>query len=102
MTTVNFEQVHNYYERLVFEEVLSRSADYPAFTADMLADVACVALNRMPVRYVRHDVDLAFYLTEQERHDIEQVMRTVLPYAFNYVGDRASKNVPSLPATPAG
>ena len=41
---VNFEQVHNYYERLVFEEVLNRSSAFPAFTAEMLADVACLAV----------------------------------------------------------
>ncbi len=84
---VNFEQVHNYYERLVFEEVLYRSAEHPGFTAEMLADVACVALNRMPVRYVRHEVDLVFYLTEKERQDIEQAMDSALTYAFAYVGD---------------
>ncbi len=84
---VNFEQVHNYYERLVFEEVISRSAAFPAYTAEMLADVACVALNRMPVRYVRHEVDLVFYLTEAERHEIEQAMESALTYAFGYVGD---------------
>ena len=40
---INFEQVHNYYERLVFEDVARQSEAHPAFTADMLADVACVA-----------------------------------------------------------
>jgi AmiR/NasT family two-component response regulator len=85
--TVNFEQVHNYYERLVFEEVLSRRAKHPEFTPEMLADVACVALNRMPVRYVRHEVDLVFYMTEQERHDIELAMEAALSYAFTYVAD---------------
>jgi hypothetical protein len=84
---VNFEQVHNYYERLMFEEVLARRANHPAFTAEMLADVACVALNRMPVRYVRHEVDLVFYLTEQERHAIELAMEAALSYAFTYVAD---------------
>jgi hypothetical protein len=84
---VNFEQVHNYYERLVFEEVLSRSSEFPAFTSEMLADVACVALNRMPVRYVRHEVDLVFYLTERERHEIELAMESALTYAFDYVGN---------------
>ena len=40
----------------------------------MLADVACVALNRLPARYVRHDVDMVFYLTEQERKVINVSM----------------------------
>jgi len=88
----NFEQVHNYYERLVFEEVARRSEDHPEFTPDMLGDVACVALNRLPARYVRHDVDLMFYLTEQERHAIDLSMEEVLQFAFSFVKDRASKS----------
>jgi len=87
----NFEQVHNYYERLVFEAVLRRSEQYPDFTTDMLVDVACVALNRLPARYVRHDVDLMFYLTEQERHAIEHSMEAAMDYAFAFVASRSAK-----------
>jgi hypothetical protein len=87
----NFEQVHNYYERLVFEDVARLSETYPDFTADMLGDVACVALNRLPARYVRHDVDMMFYLTEHERHAIEQAMAEALAFAFAFVTERAAK-----------
>lgn len=88
---INFEQVHNYYERLVFEEVARLSESYPAYGADMLADVACVALNRLPARYVRHDVDLIFYLTEQERRTIEESIIEALSFAFDFVGERMAK-----------
>jgi hypothetical protein len=88
----NFEQVHNYYERLVSEEVVRRAPKYENFTTDMLADVACVALNRLPARYVRHDVDLMFYLTEHERHAIELSMEAAMDFAFNYVAQRAAKS----------
>jgi hypothetical protein len=88
----NFEQVHNYYERLVFEEIVRRSEQHENFTTDMLADVACVALNRLPARYVRHDVDLVFYLTEHERHAIELSMAAAMDYAFNFVAERAAKS----------
>ena len=89
---LNFEQVHNYYERLIFEEVASRSGNYQDFNSDMLADVACVALNRLPARYVRHDVDMMFYLTENERHVIEQSIEDVLKFAFGFVQDRLAKS----------
>lgn len=88
---INFEQVHNYYERLVFEEVVRRASVHAHFNSDMLADVTCVALNRLPARYVRHDVDLMFYLTEQERQAIELSMEEALQYAFRLVGERAAK-----------
>jgi hypothetical protein len=87
----NFEQVHNYYERLVFEEVARRSEQYQDFSPDMLGDVACVALNRLPARYVRHDVDLMFYLTEQERHAIELSLEEVLQFAFGFVLERSAR-----------
>ena len=86
-----FEQVHNYYERLVFEEVARRAESNPDFTVDMLCDVACVALNRLPARYVRHDVDLMFYLTEHERHAIDLSLEEVLQYVFRFVQERANK-----------
>jgi hypothetical protein len=88
----NFEQVHNYYERLVFEEVVRRADDHPEFTPDMLGDVACVALNRLPARYVRHDVDMMFYLTEHERHAIELSLEDALQFGFGFVLERASKS----------
>lgn len=86
----NFADVHNYYERLVFEHVAQWADRHRDFTPDMLADVACVVLNRMPARYVRHDVDLIFYLTEHERHAIEQAMAEALEFAFPFVRGRTS------------
>ena len=88
---INFEQVHNYYERLVFEAVASLSDAYPAYTADNLADVACVALNRLPARYVRHDVDMMFYMTEKERLAIDDSLNEALSFAFAFVGKRMLK-----------
>lgn len=85
---IHFEQVHNYYERQVFEAVARLSESHPAYGADMLADVACVALNRLPARYVRHDVDMMFYLTERERHTIEESLDEALSFAFGFVGER--------------
>ena len=94
----NFEQVHNYYERLVFEDVarISQQPRYHVFTADMLADVACLALNRLPVRYVRHDVDMMFYMTEQERATIERSLTEVMTFAFAFVEERTARSARAL------
>ncbi len=89
---INFEQVHNYYERLVFDRVVQRSELHPEFSADMLADAACVALNRLPARYVRHDVDMMFYLTGSERQVTEQVIEESLTFAFRFVAERVAAN----------
>jgi hypothetical protein len=76
----------------VSEEIVRRSVQHENFTTDMLADVACVALNRLPARYVRHDVDLVFYLTEHERNAIELSMAAAMDFAFIYVAERAAKS----------
>jgi len=88
---INFEQVHNYFERIVFEDVVRLASQYPDYTADMLADVAGVALNRLPARYVRHDVDMMFYLTETERRSIEDSLREAIDFSFAFVGQRMAK-----------
>eukprot|EP01031_Cornospumella_fuschlensis_P018626 gene18626-22810_t len=93
----NFEQVHNYYERLVFEEVVRRSQAYPDFSNDMLADVSCVALNRLPPRYIRHEVDFSFYLTEHERLEIDNAIVEAVSYAFNFVQARTALRSPAAP-----
>ena len=64
---------------------------HPGFTSDMLADVACVALNRLPARHVQHDVDMMFYLTEHERHANEHSMAEGLSFAFDFVAHRVVK-----------
>jgi len=68
---VDFSSVHNHYERLVFEAVLQRASDYQNLDAQALPDVACVALNRMGSRYIRHAVDLTFNMTAKQRTGID-------------------------------
>lgn len=88
---MSIEQIHNYYERLVVDEVFNRVRDNPDVTADMVADMACVALNRLPARYVRHDVDLVFYLTEAERHQSEAAMANAISDAIDLVLTRSQQ-----------
>ena len=60
--TMNFENIHNYYEKLVLDHMHEHLIDRQGITdQNLLEDVACVALNRLPTRYVRHDVDTAFF-----------------------------------------
>ena len=88
----SLEQIHNYYERLVLDEVVRRVRENPNVTADMVADMACVALNRLPARYVRHDVDLVFYLTESERHQSDSAMAAAIDHAFALVMERSNSH----------
>jgi hypothetical protein len=49
-----------------------------------------VALNRLPTRYIRHQVDLAFYLTEKERQENEKQVNEAVSYAFEFVQARVA------------
>lgn len=89
----SIEQIHNYYERLVLDEVIRRVRGMADVTDDMVADMACVALNRLPARYVRHDVDLVFYLTENERHQSDQAMEAAITHALALVLERSHQSL---------
>lgn len=84
----DFESLRNYYERQVVEQVRQHAPNYPMMTDENLPDVACVALNRLPPRYIRHEVDLAFYLTEKERNNNEKQVTDAVKYAFEFVQAR--------------
>ena len=56
------DTIHNYYEVSVTEEV-RKQLDGNLDNTEYVADVICVALNHLPPRYIRHDVDMAFYLS---------------------------------------
>ena len=90
--TADFSSLYNHDEREVFAAVLDSSKDYPeiAISNDLLCDVACVALNRLPPRYIRHEVDFSFYLTEHERLEIDNAISEAVSYAFNFVQARTA------------
>lgn len=88
-----YGSVHNYYERLVFEQ-LRRASDRAASDANFMADVACVALNHLPPRYVRHDVDMTFFLSPTEHEEILNKVAKAVNDAVVYVEARAQRESP--------
>jgi len=87
--SAHFESLFNHNERIVFEAVNASAPHYPHLaTPELLADVACVALNRLPPRYIRHEVDFAFYLTDRERIESERATGEAVAHAFEFVQAR--------------
>lgn len=89
--------VHNYYERLVLQEIYQQSERVQNGDRDFLADVACVALNRLPPRYIRHDVDMTFFMSPQDMMEIERKVSQSVTDALNYVESRERGEDPKLP-----
>ena len=88
--TTDFSSIHNHYERAVFNAVLETRARYPQIAESLLPDVACVALNRLPSRYIRHTVDLVFYQTEKERLEADRLVNDAVGFAFEFVQARVA------------
>lgn len=82
--------IHNFYEKAVFASVLEQAQHHPHLqdNDDTLADIACVALNKLPPRYIRHEVDFAFYLTDKERSENELAIAAAVGFAFEFVQAR--------------
>ena len=85
-TTV--DSIHNFYEKHVIAEIVHQS-ERARGDSDFLSDVACVALNHLPPRYIRHDVDMTFFLSPQEQTEIQDKVTAAVKEAINYVSERA-------------
>ena len=89
---MNFDGIYNYYERLVYDEVLKElNGRKLPFDIDTAEDIACLALNQLPARYVRHSIDTAFYLGGHEREEIHQAVITAVLKALEQVMKNPSR-----------
>jgi len=78
-----FENIHNYYEQIVLRHILETLGQQE--DRDFIEDIACVALNQLPARYVKHNVDMVYYLTAEEREAMQQQIEKAVTHAIEYV-----------------
>lgn len=79
-------EIHNYYEHLVFEYIdLNIVPKSKGKSDDYFLDIACVALNKLPTRYVRYEVDMAFFLHQQDRLDMQTAVSNAINEAKAYI-----------------
>ncbi len=79
-----FDNINNYFEKLVFDVIQSKLNEIDN-DEDFLGDIACVALNQLPARYVRHNVDMVFYMTGEEREQNQILVEDAVIMAIDYV-----------------
>ncbi|MCP3687740.1 MAG: late competence development ComFB family protein [Gammaproteobacteria bacterium] len=88
----SFSSIQNYYERLVFEFINDVLIDqYSDMDDDFFLDVACYGLTRLPSRYMRHEIDMAFYLAPGERTEMFNQVRDALLSAAEFIYTRRKK-----------
>ena len=90
---MDFSSIHNYYEHLVTDyiitEVIPRMPDkHP----DFLLDVACFALSKLPSRYMRHEIDMAFYMSIAERLKMVDDVKTQVENAIVFIEKNFNKD----------
>lgn len=78
------DDIHNYYEKLVMQYFDSINIE-EKYDADFIADLTCVVLNQLPTRYIRHEVDMAFYLPPSERFDMEAKVKKAISKALEFM-----------------
>lgn len=78
------DDIHNYYENLVLSyfSILKIEESYDG---DYIADLTCVVLNQLPCRYIRHEVDMSFYLPASERFEMENKVKTAVTKAMEFM-----------------
>ncbi len=84
MSMSDLETVHNYYERKVFQEVHENYHD-SGLDSDQLADMACIALNRIAPKYIRYDIDMSFYMSSSEYHEHRQLVKKAVKKAYKKI-----------------
>lgn len=82
--------ITNYYERLVSDHLwhLLRE-ETPTPTQSFLEDVACVALNSLPARYIRHRVDMGSHMSEADYLTMEAEVDAAVKQAIEKVRSRS-------------
>ncbi len=84
------DDIHNYYEHLIVERIqelqLEKSKD-----ADYLADLCCLALNQVPPRYIRYEVDMAFYLPQNEKQQMQMNVNNAIEKAMRFLDGEAQR-----------
>ena len=85
---MNFDTISNYYEKQVYHQIDTLLGKEFVDDPDFLADIACVALNSLPPRYIRHHVDMAFYMTSSERSQMDESISRAVLDAVDFVQSR--------------
>jgi hypothetical protein len=79
---------------LVLEQIQAMGF-YQSQTTDFIADLTCLVLNQLPPRYIRYEVDMAFFLPLSERTQMETnvslAVTTAIEYLETHTGEASSE-----------
>jgi len=76
------DDIHNYYEKLVVDL-------FNELKLEDKHDLTCIVLNQLPTRYIRHEVDMSFYLPASERFEMQGKVKVAYNKAIEFMQSNA-------------
>ena len=90
---MNFASLYNYYEHLVFDHISHHlMQQYKEQDEEFFLDVACYSLTRLPLRYIRHEIDMVYYLAPGEHEEMEKRVAQTVESAAKFIDERSKQN----------
>lgn len=75
--------IENYYEHMVIDRIHRVLAENQEDEDPVrIADLTCLALNQLPPRYIRHFVDIALHIGDEERLRMDDNVKDAVEFAF--------------------
>ncbi|OGO76455.1 MAG: competence protein ComFB [Chromatiales bacterium RIFOXYA1_FULL_46_5] len=85
------DDINNYYEKLLLDHLVELRLD-DEYDTEYLADLCCIVLNQLPPKYIRYEVDMAFYLPQTERFEMVMKVREAVAKAKGFLDTQRDKN----------
>lgn len=85
-------EIRNYYEVLLME-MLSDEGLMDELPEDYLADLCCVTLNQLPMRYIRHLVDTYFFEDYDELQELKREIQAALEKSRAFLKQNLQKRM---------
>jgi hypothetical protein len=84
------DDIHNYYEKLMLDHLRELGLDTEKDN-EYLADLCCIVLNQLPCKYIRYEVDMAFYLPQTERFEMVTRVKEAVAKGISFLDSQDSK-----------
>ena len=84
------DDIHNYHEKLMLDHLRELGLDTEK-DSEYLADLCCIVLNQLPCKYIRYEVDMAFYLPQTERFDMVTRVKDAVAKGIAFLDSQDSK-----------
>ncbi len=81
------DDIRNYYEQLVVDHIYAQGM-HLRYDEEFIADLCCLVLNKLPPRYIRYAVDMAFFLSTQERQDMDTLVSKTVQSGVTFLEQR--------------